>query len=184
MAFLVYERMSKAGKDILRATGNHFTLGGHSLIYKAWEARGKPKNQGWHVNADELIKLYSGGQASYETMRLIIDYDPNSKTSIGLIELLHVYAYTYAKTDKVDWTPLMLRLRDVYICNPKETITKDKKAEMISEITPYYSDDYIEFLYLQGDKDKRGWAWGRNGSTNAAFIHGEARKYFKNYFCE
>jgi len=34
----------------------------------------------------------------------------------------------------------------------------------------------MELLYLNGDN--QGWNWGRNGMTNAAFIHGPARTYF------
>jgi len=35
-------------------------------------------------------------------------------------------------------------------------------------------------LYLNGTD--RGWNWGRNGMTNAAFLQNSARDYFRKYF--
>lgn len=37
--------------------------------------------------------------------------------------------------------------------------------------------DFVEFLYLQGN-----WNWGMNGITNAAFLRGKARAYFREFF--
>ncbi len=62
-----------------------------------------------------------------------------------------------------------------------EPITKEEKNKRISRITvESYGDDFVEFLYLNGDK--YSWNWGRNGATNAVFIEGKAREYFKTYF--
>jgi hypothetical protein len=84
MAFLVYRRRLENGQDVLEATGEHFSLAGYNLIYAAWEKKGKPIRQGWQVSANDLIELYSEGKASYDTLRLIIDYHPNSKERIVL----------------------------------------------------------------------------------------------------
>jgi len=51
---------------------------------------------------------------------------------------------------------------------------------MISLEIDAYGSEFVEFLYLQGDDG--GWNWGRNGSTNAAILHGEAREYFRKFF--
>lgn len=179
MAFLVFERALVGGQGVLRPTGQHFKLGGYQLIYKAWVALGKPMNQGWQVSADELIGLHSDGKESYATRRLVIDYDPSALWRITLIELLDVYAYTYAEGDQVTWTPLMLRMGP---CLYKvQEVTPEEKAQIIAEISEFTGEgDIIEFLYLNGDT--RSWGWGRNGSTNAVLIDQEHRDYFRRFF--
>jgi len=52
MAFLVYKKQN----GMLIATGEKFSLAGYNLIYRLWEKRGKPTEQGWHVSANDLIK--------------------------------------------------------------------------------------------------------------------------------
>ncbi|MGB7291002.1 MAG: hypothetical protein WBD99_02355 [Thermodesulfobacteriota bacterium] len=131
------------------------------------------------MSADELIRLHTGGNETYATRRLIIDYDPQASWRIGLVELLDVYAYTYGDAGRVTWTPLMLRLRGVHY--EEREVTPQEKARIIAALPePARSDDIVEFLYLQGDA--RRWAWGRNGSTNAVFIEGEHRDYFRSFF--
>jgi hypothetical protein len=181
MAFLVYERTVDNGIATLKATGTTFSLAGHKLIYKAWEAQGKPINRGWHVGIDELVKLQSDGQQSAETRRLVIDVAPTAARKIGLIELLDVYAYTFGTGDpgEAEWTPLMLRMRDVLY--DERAVTPEQKARIIAEIPePKSDEDFIEFLYLKGHA--AGWTWGRNGATNAAFIQKSAREYFRRFF--
>jgi uncharacterized protein YhfF len=94
MAFLIFERLVDAGGATLRPTGQPFSLAGYNLVYRAWEARGRPTDEGWDVSADELVRLVTNGEHTAATRRLIIDFDPNAKRRIGLIELVHVYAYT------------------------------------------------------------------------------------------
>jgi hypothetical protein len=99
------------------------------------------------------------------------------------VEPIIIYAYTYGNDDRsVEWTPLMVKLRDVFYRDDYEIpITPEKKAEVLSAL-PCSSgkEASVEFLYLNGDK--RGWTWGKNGMTNAAFIFGGAREYFRNFF--
>jgi hypothetical protein len=68
----------------------------------------------------------------------------------------------------------------VYYNEDFETpITSSQKHEILARL-PDLSPErqkIVEFLYLQG-----GWNWGRNGSTNAAFIHDAARRYFQRFF--
>ncbi|HXV67999.1 MAG TPA: hypothetical protein VD738_03665 [Nitrospira sp.] len=183
MAFLVYSRTLDAGHDVLRVTANHFSLAGYNLVWKAWKQRGQPIRKGWHVSADDLITILTDGQESYNTRRLIIDYDPRSKERIALIELLDIHLYTWdgASLSEASWTPMMLQMRDVFEEWFDRELTPDEKAIRIERVTPKtYGDPFVEFLYLQGDR--KGWNWGRNGATNAVFLHAEARDYFRQYF--
>jgi len=174
MAFLIFEKVIENNSSVFRNTNEAFQLAGYNLIYKAWEKNNRPINQGWHVSADELIRLHYNGEHSYETRRLMIDFDPYAKRRIGIIELLDIYAYT----DEVYWTPLMLRMRDIFYQDDyNQDITAEIKARLLGNLAePNGNSDFVEFLYL------KGWNWGKNGMTNAVFIQGEARKYFKRFF--
>src|SRR6266849_8766804 len=134
MSFLLFERTVKNGPAILRPTGREFQLGGYQLVFRAWERRGRPVDQGWEVGADELIKLHTEGTESYDTRRLIVDFHPSASWRIGIIELLDIYAYTYAgdQPGSVSWTPLMLRMRDVLY--EERLVTQEYKARAIAEI--------------------------------------------------
>ncbi|MDA8429380.1 MAG: hypothetical protein M0T70_09010 [Geobacteraceae bacterium] len=180
MAFCVFERATIEGTSILTFTGETFSLAGYNLIHEAWQNRGCPLDQGWHVDADELIQLYTAGTESSQTRRLIIDFDPSSTKRFGLIEILDLYAFTWSDEEgKASWTPLMLRMRDVLYLEFPEGITADQKNELLASIKePEYGDaDFVEFLYLNGASN--GWNWGRNGMTNAVFLQGAAREYFR-----
>jgi len=182
MAFLVYKKSEKNGKDILEATGEHYVLGGRNLIYMAWEKRGKPINKGWHVNADELIQIYSQGKNTYENLRLLIDFNPRSDSSIGIIELLDIYSYTYGDLKgNAIWTPMMLKMRYIMEEVFDKPISKSEKDNFIFKISREYGEKFIEFLYLQGELKKPNWGWGSNGRTNAAFILKEPLSYFKKF---
>ena len=179
MAFLYYQRKN----GVLNKTGNTFSLAGYNLIFKLWELKGKPTDQGWHVSADDLIKEHSSGKESQASGALIIDFDPNAKWRIGLIELLDIYLYTYsgATRDVSGWSPMMLRFRDVMYKEYDHEIREEEKSEMLDKIhDPDNKEDFVEFLYLNGTD--KGWNWGRNGMTNAAFIQSPAREYFRKYF--
>ncbi len=179
MAFLIYK---KNGNKLIK-TGENFSLAGYNLIYRIWEKRGKPTDKGWNISADDLIKEYTGLKGSYQTHRMLIDFHPNARWRIGIIELLNIYIYTYSGTtkDEAGWSPIMLRLRDVIYEEFDSEIEKHEKDTRIQEIIdPNNEEDFIEFLYLNGSD--KGWNWGMNGMTNAAFIHGPARDYFRQYF--
>lgn len=183
MAFLVYRRRELFDHDVLDATGENFSLAGYNLIWKAWKQQNQPLRKGWHVSAHDLIAILTDGKESYDTRRLIIDYNPSSKERIGLIELLDIYLYTWdgASASEASWTPMMLKLRDVSEEWVDGELTADKKEQRIQRLTPApYGVPFVEFLYLQGDA--KGWRWGPNGNTNAVFIHAEARDYFRQYF--
>ena len=180
MAFLVFERVQASRGVVLRPTGEHYQLAGRHLLRKAWESQGRPIERGWHARADDLIKLLSDGAHGYDTRRLVIDFHPTAKHRIGLIEILDIYAYTHASAPPSEpgWTPLMLRLRDVFYEEYDADVTSRKDGIIAELLERPEEPDFVEFLYLQ-DKD---WNWGRNGSTNAAFLQGNARKYFREFF--
>ncbi len=182
MTFMVFERHVTEGTAAFRPTGGGFKLAGYQLLHQAWVGRGKPLNQGWHVSRDELLDLHFGVGEKRNDPHLIIDFHPSATGRIGLIEPMDIWAYTFGdETGKAVWTPLMLRLRDVFYKEYDEALTPEARAEIIGK-TPVDFDgqESIEFLYLNGDD--RGWNWGRNGMTNAAFLQGEARVYFRQFF--
>lgn len=179
MPFLYYRREN--GK--LKKTGKTFSLAGYNLIYQLWEQREKPVDQGWHISADDLIRQYSNHKDSHSSAALIIDFDPGSKQRIGVIELLDIYVYTYsgATIEEAGWSPMMLRLNTVIYEEFVHEINDVEKEKKLNEITESDNDDdFVEFLYLNGSD--RGWNWGMNGMTNAAFIEGPARDYFRQFF--
>jgi len=188
MAFLIFERDVKDGHPIIRPTGETFSLAGYNLIYKIWRQKGCPIDTGWHVTADELIRLETNNAHSNANRRLVIDFDPRSTWRIGLVELLDIYAFTWGggmnDPSEPAWTPMMLRMRDVHYreFEPPTTITPSQKQSMIENLpeSSFGSSDFMEFLYLNGPRN--GWNWGRNGMTNSAFLQGAARDYFRRFF--
>lgn len=179
MAFLLY-KVTKSDPLTISRTEEGFSLAGkNNLIHKAWENRNFPLDKGWSVTEEELVKLHDSN-ASCSTKRLVIDFDPESKTHIGLMEILEIYAYTHGVQgpDIVGWTPLMLRLRvlrdvdDVLPANIDE-------GKSIIEISKE-NEEIIEFLYLNGNA--KSWNWGKNGRTNAALIDESSRSFFKQFF--
>jgi hypothetical protein len=180
MAFLFYERHTQDGKPMLRPTGENFRLAGYNLIFRAWEKRGKPTNQGWHVTANELISLHTNETNNYETRRLIIDFHPTATWRIGVVELLDIYAYTYqgATQEEASWTPMMFRLRNVFYEEYEDKITSDEKKAITDNLAePQTSDDFVEFLGLGST-----WGWNKGGPTNAVFIQSPAREFFRDFF--
>lgn len=183
MAFLLY---NVAGKTLLK-NPNGFKLAGNKaggLIHQCWMDKGQPLNSGWAADADELIAARCGQGCSTKTHRLVIDFDPNSKKRIGLVELLEVKVFTYGikgKPKTAGWSPMMLVLRDLYYEEFVKELSAEDKRERLGEIRPATpKDTIVEFLYLNGDA--KGWNFGRNGMTNAAFLHADARAFFRQYF--
>lgn len=84
MAFLFYER--KNGHLI--HTGKYFSLAGYNLIYSLWEKWGNPTDRGWHMSEDDLIREYTHGKGTLQTNALLIDFTPNARNRIGIIERL------------------------------------------------------------------------------------------------
>ena len=186
MAFYLYKRVPQNGEEYFERV-KKVKLAGYNSIYNLWKKNNKPINKGWHISANDLIKELTKDKGDENSYRVIIDFDPNSTWRIGLIEIRDIYVYTIGDSKEgkvwVKWSPIMMRLRDVYYeeftsAVPKEQLEDRKKAFNVIRIN---NDDIFEFVYLQGDDN--GWNWGRVGQVNATFIHKEARSYFKNFFC-
>ncbi len=182
MAFLEFERFTENGERFVRNSGQEFSLAGYNLLYKAWDRRGKPINEGWHVSANELVLIHSEEQHDISSRLLVIYWNPKSKNEIGLIEILDVYGFTWGDDDdEASWTPLMLKGRNLHYESYKR-LSDAQKAKILSKLPepPSHTPDFVEFLYLKGQG--QGWTWGMNGKTNAAFLEEEARDYFRRFF--
>jgi len=193
MAFYLYKREEREEGDKIKEwfqQVRNVKLAGYNTIYKLWEQKGKPLDQGWHITRNDIATILTEGNGNHNSHRLIIDFYPNpkSKQDIALIEVLDIYAYTYKnQIGKASWTVLMLRLRRVREEEFKETeITKkledEKKEFSIDKREDESGLDVFEFIYLLGEKE--GFTAGQVGRFNAAFIDKDARHYFKNFFCE
>ena len=183
MSFLVFEQVvGEDGVEVLKPTGHHFKLAGSdNLLKRAWLRRGKPFNQGWHVTQTELVDLHFGSSERPRLPRLLFDFHPSAKGRIGIVEPKDIYAYTCAEDGEVAWTPLMLRVVDVFYKLYDTPLTDESRNDIVSRIPlDYPPKEAVEFLYLQGDNGN--WNWGRTGGVNAAFIQNEARDYFRQFF--
>jgi hypothetical protein len=187
MTFSIFDKQTRQDKQqVLSATSEIFSIGGRNLLYRAWLARSKPLDAGWRVSRDELLSLHNPDY-NETNKELVIDFDPNAKRKIGLVNLIEIYAYTHSLTSRsnqerqASWTPFMLRLGDVFYQEFDHDLTPQEKQTLLREIIlPCPQTESIEFLYLRGEKE--GWNWGRNGLTNAAFIQGPARDFFRQFF--
>lgn len=182
MAFLLYKKIKKDGALFYQTEVRSFSLAGYNLIYNLWVRKNKPRNQGWSVNANELLSIIDETFTS-DSHALVIDFHPNADYRIGLIEIDRIHLYTYGKKEEdfAYWTPMMLELKSLYYDEYEEPISKDEKNDFIDCFEPPATRKRIvEFLYLNGTEN--GWNWGKNGMTNAAFIEEDSREYFKRFF--
>jgi hypothetical protein len=115
MTFLVYETVRKQNQIRLRPTRQTAdeTYSLPRLVQRAWN-KAKPANCGWEVSADELIRIHTDETQTYETRRLLSNFVPSSAKDIGIVEVLHIYAFTYVTDDRPEWAPFMLKGRDTF----------------------------------------------------------------------
>jgi hypothetical protein len=182
MTFLIYETFSERGAVSLRPTDEIFKL--NWLLQNAWNEKGRPINRGWGASADELIRIHTGGQESYRTRRLLSDFHPSSTERIGMIELLHVFAFTWTDDGQIPtWTPFMVKGRDVFYKSDYENLSDDDKKKVVADLPEFDPEgqEFVEFLYSRVNRNGN-WVWGRTGMANAPFLYGEARKYFHEHF--
>lgn len=191
MSFLIFNVETINGTKYYTNSKQHFKLAGYknqNLLYNLWckptGCEPKPINKGWSVNKDDLIRIYSPEQ---KDIAFCIDYHPNSKDRIGIVEIDKIHLFTIGEDEnadnisntKVDWVPMMLELKTVlYLNNLKGTLTTEEKDIHLSKIKIEQQKRVIEFLYLKGET----WNWGKNGMTNASFIEEKPREYFKKFF--
>ena len=181
MTFIIFKKENRNNKQFYLHTDEFYKLAGCGLIYNLWIERDKPINCGWTISASDILKKQNE-KYSADSQSLIIDFHPSSKNRIGLIEIENIHLYTFGQNGKSDWTPIMLELRNVYYEKYKNTFTVQEKREIIAELeVEPKRKRIVEFLYLNGNE--LNWNWGRNGMTNAAFLHEETIKYFSPFFC-
>ena len=174
MAFMIYRKEQRDGKLIYVNENKGYSLAGNrnGLLYRLWLKKGSPAEEGWTVSADELLKEYGEGYSA-ETNSLVIDYHPDASSYIGLIEIICIHLITY---EDDDFIPMMLELKDTFGISE---ITVEAKEKLKSEFeVSLDKQTFVEFLYLKFST----WNWGRNGSTNAVFLHKETRDFFRQYF--
>jgi hypothetical protein len=179
MAFMLFKRKCSGTRVYYSNAHQGYKLAGKNLLYRLWTKRNKPIECGWSVSADDLLKEHHES-FNVRDYALVIDFHPGANHRIGLVEIEAIHVFTYRNGEEALWSPIMLELRDVYYDEDfDEPLTLTRKQEILTrfELSSTRSK-IIEFLYLQGS----GWNWGRNGSTNAAFIRDDARKYFQRYF--
>lgn len=182
MTFMVYRTFISAGNTRLRRIENA-TFYLPQLLQNAWSIRQK-QNEGWEASADELIQIHSNGTETYKTRRLLSDFHPTSTWRIGIIELQHVYAFTYCnERGTPDWTPFMVKGRDVFYNDNYKDLTPGKRKTILADLPEYSRNgsEFAEFLYVRVN-DNGTWVWGRTGMTNAAFLQKDAREYFRPFF--
>lgn len=184
-----YESISKSHeiKEEYFEKIKNVSLAGYNTIYNLWNKKEKPINTGWHANLDEIISEITNGKEDSNSRRLVIDFDPKADWRIALVEIINLYAYTYGNSSKEEvwWTPFMLELQEVWVDEELEKkLSPKEKGKLISSFTisnrRIDADSIVEFIYLNGDRG--GWNFGRVGGANAAFIFGDARKYFRQFF--
>ncbi len=175
---MLFKKESSGGGMNYSDAHQGYKLAGYNLLYKLWNKRNKPVECGWSVTADDLLKEHGEGFSS-DDYALVIDFHPSAKNRIGLVEIEVIHVYTYGNDRDAFWSPIMLELRDVYYDEDFDgPLTPDRKQDILARLKlSQPRKKIIEFLYLQD-----GWHWGRNGSTNAAFIFDDARKYFQHVF--
>ena len=162
MAFHLFERAVVAGRSVIRPTGNKISLAGYSLFYKAWLAHESPLDTGWRITADELIQIQTDRAHTCTTRCVVSDFDPKAIWRIGLVELLDIFAFTWSDGNGApSWTPIMLRLRDIFYKEYIPPIDQAGKTSVLSELPEPEPNcpDFVEFLYLNGPS--YGWTWER-----------------------
>jgi hypothetical protein len=185
MAFLIYKEYLRNNQFYIIPSNQRFSLAGYNAIYDLWNEKGNPIDIGWHISKEELSTYYQNKLQIESPLHFLIDFHPKSFERIGFIEILDIFVFTVKGNNKneITWSPLMFRMQDIFYKEYGTTITSAKKEKQIS-IFPYPPkneiNDFVEFLYLNGSK--RGWNWGKNGMTNATFIQGKVRDYFRQYF--
>jgi len=155
----------------------NYQLAGKNLLFKLWNKRNKPVECGWSVMADDLLKEHGEGFSGAD-YALVIDFHPSAKNRIGLVEIEAIHIYTYGDSKGASWSPIMLELRDVYYEEFDAQLAPNQKPDILARFElPPTRAKIIEFLYLRD-----GWNWGKNGLTNGAFIHDDARRFFQPVF--
>lgn len=186
MAHLLYLVIDTNNEKHLALKGNFHLAGIHKgLIHELWNDRGCPMKEGWHITKSDLIEKMNQRLHTQDDLRFIVDWFPKAPDWIAFKELEDIYVYSEdwetSSGGREHWTILMLVLKDVYVSLDGKTALDAKIHFPYSDLPVSEFDKTYEFLYLKGKQ--HGWVYGSSGMTNAAFIRGDARKFFSKYFC-
>jgi hypothetical protein len=145
MTFLLYQTATPHGSRRLRPVGDPCeTYNLPRLLHHAWMHRKLQSNKGWDVSADELIWFHSNRAESYETRRLLRDFDPSARWRIGITEVLHIYAYTWGRDYVPEWTPFMIKGRDL-LFEYHDDLTASLKKDILADL-PEVKEDGNEYV--------------------------------------
>src|SRR5579862_4406676 len=94
MAFILFKKEHTATGMYYSDARQGYKLAGYNLLYKLWNKRSKPMECGWSVNADDLLREHGEGLNGND-YALVIDFHPDAKHRIGLVEIEAIHIYTY-----------------------------------------------------------------------------------------
>ena len=122
----------------------------------------------WHIDIDEaLSKANMPGQA------LVIDLKPSNTVTLNLYEVADVWGFS-----SDGWTPIMLRLRGLFVERILEGIDRHHFSIRQEEI----DEPIFSFLFLAGSvqagKLIGTWIAPRPSPTNSALLWPETFRYF------
>jgi len=162
---------------------SYVPIAGHNVIYNLWQKKGYREKTGWKITSEELIQDILKSNDDVTKYSVIIDSAPSLKAIVDLKEIhdIHLYTYVDEKTEKVDWSVICLRVKDIFYMDRLDNTKKRVFTEKF--ISNKQNEDMVySFLYIHGDK--RGWNWGRLGQMNGAWLYSDARKYFQKLLNE
>ena len=179
MPAFLYQRSTTGGKRYLNQV-RQISLAGFGALHSLWSSEGKPIDKGWYITAAGLIVYAIGANGKVGDHEIIIDAAPSVKSLVDLVQVVDIHVYTHGNdAGGASWSNLMLRVKDVCW---EEGVTPDKKTALTKrfEEPSVYGEDILTFLYLHGDA--RSWNFGRIGQMNGAWLHSQARDYFRRFF--
>jgi hypothetical protein len=104
---------------------------------------------------------------------LIIDLTPKDTLSVSLYEVTEAWGYS-----NVDWTPIMLHLRGLFIEHDRDGIDARRFERELEDI----DDPIFSMMYLRGSvrNGKLAGRWTPPGpsSTNSVLLWPESLQYF------
>jgi hypothetical protein len=128
--------------------------------------------------------LASETQPEDGELAFLIDFDPDSESHIGIVEIESIHAFTVGnrRSKAVFWTPLMIELVTLRNDEDHEHLTPGLRRKLTRSFTVANRErsPCVEFLYLHGTE--LSWNWGKSGMTNAALLGPDARSYFRTFF--
>jgi hypothetical protein len=170
MPYIVYRTTKLATGGVRYHNPKQVSLAGRGLIQSTLRRLGVlgESDSGWTISASDLLQT-----ANYapDIHALVIDTAPRRPT-VSLFQARSIVGYSYSS-----WTPIMLRLEQLFVDEPAPISTEETKRE--------FNDDECErcavrsILYLKGGYAEGDWNWGGNSRTTAALLWDDAWTFFR-----